>query len=219
MLESDHADHKNKISVNYKDQLATYQIVKVLDFQSHLARMSVVVQDGTKFVLFTKGSPEMIQSLCNPASVPKDFDKKLHSKTKRGMRVVAFAMKTLTSKQINETRESLESNLIYTGILWMENKIKDVSAPVIAELHSNNIKSMMATGDNILTAISVAKNCNIIQQGIPIYYGDIMGGKLTWNEFEEPNPEHLESEIYSEKSHRLSEVQLVLKDDGAVSSD
>ena len=78
------------------------------------------------------------------------------------MRVVAFATKTLSESDLSASRESVEKNLTFTGLLWMENNVKEVSPIVIQDLQTNLIKSMMATGDNILTAISVAQQCNLI---------------------------------------------------------
>lgn len=39
----------------------------------------------------------------------------------------------------------------------MENKLKDVTREIIQKLHNANIKTVMVTGDNVLTAISVGR--------------------------------------------------------------
>jgi len=38
----------------------------------------------------------------------------------------------------------------------------------------------MATGDNTLTAISVAKECNILRNDLKVYFGDVENGILYW---------------------------------------
>jgi cation-transporting ATPase 13A2 len=38
----------------------------------------------------------------------------------------------------------------------------------------------MATGDNTLTAISVARQCNILDNDQEVYFGDIINQKLVW---------------------------------------
>ena len=53
-------------------------------------------------------------------------------------------------------REEVESNLTFLGLLIMENKMKDVTKGVIDTLTECEVKTIMATGDNVLTAISVA---------------------------------------------------------------
>ena len=46
---------------------------------------------------------------------------------------------------------------MFLGFLILENKIKDCTKRVITNLNEAKIKTIMATGDNILTAISVGK--------------------------------------------------------------
>jgi cation-transporting ATPase 13A2 len=57
----------------------------------------------------------------------------------------------------------VETGLDFLGFLIMQNKLKPVTTKVIKELNEANIRTIMATGDNVLTAISVARECNIIQ--------------------------------------------------------
>lgn len=45
----------------------------------------------------------------------------------------------------------------------MRNTLKPETTPVIQELKSANIRCVMVTGDNLLTAISVARDCRIVR--------------------------------------------------------
>lgn len=56
----------------------------------------------------------------------------------------------------------MESELHFLGFLVMQNKLKPVTTTVIKQLNEANIRTIMATGDNVLTAISVGRECNII---------------------------------------------------------
>ncbi len=58
----------------------------------------------------------------------------------------------------------VECELELLGLVVLENRLKVQTAPVIAQLHAANIRSVMATGDNLLTAISVARECGILEQ-------------------------------------------------------
>lgn len=66
----------------------------------------------------------------------------------------------------------------------MENKLKPESTEVLQDLQNCEVKCIMATGDNILTAVSVAKQCNIINQENEVWIGDIEESnnnkKLIW---------------------------------------
>jgi cation-transporting ATPase 13A3/4/5 len=55
----------------------------------------------------------------------------------------------------------------------MRNKLKSVTTSVIKELNEAEIRTIMATGDNILTAIHVARECNIITPNSEVILGDV----------------------------------------------
>ena len=70
-------------------------------------------------------------------------------------------------------RDQIESNLNFLGLLVMENKMKPVTKEVIQNLQECEVGTIMATGDNVLTAISVAKQCNIIPARGTVFLGDV----------------------------------------------
>jgi len=109
------------------------------------------------------------------------------------MRVLAVGTKILnqTWSHISKAnQEDLETDFMFVGFLIMENKLKEVTTKIINDLHKANIKTVMVTGDNVLTAISVAKQCQIVAPGQRIYLGDIseqkVDGKyfIVWKDFE-----------------------------------
>lgn len=56
----------------------------------------------------------------------------------------------------------MEKDLTFAGILIMENKLKPITSEIINKLHKADIKTVMVTGDNALTAISVGRHCDIV---------------------------------------------------------
>lgn len=60
------------------------------------------------------------------------------------------------------TRADAESNLEFLGFIIFENKLKTSTSQVISELNKASIRNIMCTGDNILTAVSVARECKMI---------------------------------------------------------
>lgn len=146
-----------------------YGILRQFTFTSSLQRMSVIVRQlqSTNFELYCKGAPEMIADLCTPETVPEDFHSVLCSYTQHGYRVIALAYKPLSSK-VNYVkiqrmqREQVEKDLVFLGLLIMENKLKLETSPVIGQLREANIRCIMVTGDNILTALSVARECGMV---------------------------------------------------------
>ncbi|XP_065172018.1 probable cation-transporting ATPase 13A4 [Atheta coriaria] len=146
-------------------------ILKLLEryqFSSNLRRMSVIVQNGSSpdYEIFCKGSPEIIKPLCKNSSEISDED--LQSLTKQGYRVISLATRKFSgipqSHLETLTREEIETDLEYLGYLVFENKLKPGSKNIIQELKHGNLAIKMITGDNIETAISVAKECGIIPE-------------------------------------------------------
>ncbi|XP_074690025.1 polyamine-transporting ATPase 13A3 isoform X2 [Strix aluco] len=144
-------------------------IVRQFPFSSVLQRMCVIarVLGEKRMDAYMKGAPEVIASLCKQETVPVDFECVLEEYTKQGFRVIALAHRKLESKltwhkvqTIN--RDAIESNMDFMGLIIMQNKLKQETPAVLEDLHKANIRTVMVTGDNMLTAISVARDCGMI---------------------------------------------------------
>lgn len=61
-------------------------------------------------------------------------------------------------------REQAERGLDFIGFIIFENKLKPATAGTVGELEAAGIRQVMCTGDNILTAISVARECALIDR-------------------------------------------------------
>ncbi len=51
----------------------------------------------------------------------------------------------------------------FLGLLLFENPLKPETKPAIEMLNKADVFSLIVTGDNLLTAVSVAYNCSILQ--------------------------------------------------------
>ena len=172
--------------------------LKNFEFVSQLRRSSVIVgQSGTKGGdVYLKGAPEIIREVCRTETIPSDYDKLLDHYTRQGYRVIACATKHLQSldwRRISRTsRQEAESDLKFLGFIIFENKLKDASTDTLQELNEANIRTIMCTGDNILTAISVGRECGIIDYGhcyVPHFLdGDSRDPKarLVWQSVDNP---------------------------------
>ncbi|KAL9591184.1 MAG: hypothetical protein Q9203_000056 [Teloschistes exilis] len=144
-------------------------ILRGFEFVSQLRRASVLVsQAGDKDVnVYVKGAPECMKDICRAESFPVDYQDLLDFYTQRGFRVIACATKQVpfdwTSLQRME-RDEAERGLNFTGFIIFENKLKPATAETIEELEAAGIRQVMCTGDNILTAISVARECALIDR-------------------------------------------------------
>ncbi|XP_050686747.1 polyamine-transporting ATPase 13A3-like isoform X4 [Eriocheir sinensis] len=142
-------------------------MLRQFPFSSSLQRMSVITRKlgASNFDLYCKGSPEMIASLSRPETIPTDFTEQLHQYTIQGYRVLALGWRPLKlsylkAQRIN--RDEVECDLQFLGLLVMENRLKKETTPVISQLHKASIKTIMITGDNMLTALSVGRECGLV---------------------------------------------------------
>uniref|UniRef100_A0A3P9L3Y4 Polyamine-transporting ATPase 13A3 n=1 Tax=Oryzias latipes TaxID=8090 RepID=A0A3P9L3Y4_ORYLA len=189
-------------------------IVRQFPFSSALQRMSVVARllGEKRMDAYMKGAPEVVASLCKNETVPEDFAEVLEDYTKQGFRVIALAHRRLESKLSwhkvqNISRDHIETNMEFLGLIIMQNKLKNETPGILQDLHRANIRTVMVTGDNMLTAISVARDCGmippddtvIIADAHPPQYGQ--PARITWRYADKPS-----------KTSRYEEVNITLED-------
>ncbi|XP_055857682.1 polyamine-transporting ATPase 13A3 isoform X2 [Episyrphus balteatus] len=144
-------------------------IVREFPFTSALQRMSVITRRLTDnhFNVYCKGSPEMIHTLSDPSTIPDNYFAQLDVYAQQGFRIIALAYKPLEKKMTYPKvqrvgRDKIECDLEFLGFVILENRLKPDTTEVIKCLTLANIRTIMVTGDNILTALSVAKDCGIV---------------------------------------------------------
>lgn len=174
-------------------------VLRSFEFVSQLRRASVVVrQFGEKSGdVYVKGAPEAMKGICRPDSFPPDYNDLLAYYTHRGYRVIACATKHIFKlnwlKVQKMKREDVESGLEFVGFIIFENKLKDTTTDIITELREANIRTVMCTGDNILTAISVARECGLVDKSAHCFVPHFVEGdahtalsKLAWESVDNP---------------------------------
>ncbi|XP_046747691.1 polyamine-transporting ATPase 13A3-like [Diprion similis] len=158
-------------------------IVQQYHFSSTLQRMSVIVRvlGSDRFLAYTKGSPEMILSLSKPDSIPRNITEALQQYTEQGYRVIALARTSVGgnyAKIQRMSRDQVEKDLEFLGLVVLENRLKEPTVEVIKELREANISVIMVTGDNIQTAVSVAKDCGILSSFETVINVTVVPGNL-----------------------------------------
>ncbi|KIH59782.1 P-type ATPase of unknown pump specificity [Ancylostoma duodenale] len=148
-----------------------YSIIRQFTFSSSLQRMSVIVSNprddsSHDMTLYCKGSPEMVLTLCDPATVPPDYVAQVNLYAQHGYRLISVAKRQLEMNYVKASkvpRNMVEADLTLLGLVVLENRVKPVTLGVINQLNRAHIRTVMVTGDNLLTAQSVARECGIIR--------------------------------------------------------
>uniref|UniRef100_A0A8C7QYM9 Polyamine-transporting ATPase 13A3 n=1 Tax=Oncorhynchus mykiss TaxID=8022 RepID=A0A8C7QYM9_ONCMY len=175
-------------------------IVRQFPFSSALQRMCVVARllGEKRMDAYLKGAPEVVASLCKKDTVPEDFAEVLEDYTKQGFRVIALAHRRLESKLTwhkvqNVNRDQMEANMEFLGLIIMQNKLKAETSGVLQDLRRAHIRTVMVTGDNMLTAISVARDCGMIPPQDQVIIADALppkdgqAAKITWRYADNPS--------------------------------
>ncbi|XP_023320447.1 probable cation-transporting ATPase 13A3 [Eurytemora carolleeae] len=145
-------------------------LLKQYPFDSAVQRMTVVAKKkgSSNYSVFIKGAPEKVASLCKPETIPQGFTNLLQYYTKQGFRVIGAAVNGLKPglklSEVNGlSRSELEMGADFLGLIIMQNLVKKETYGAIKELHDADIHTVMVTGDNILTAISVGRDCELVK--------------------------------------------------------
>ncbi|XP_035032417.1 polyamine-transporting ATPase 13A3 isoform X1 [Hippoglossus stenolepis] len=189
-------------------------IVRQFPFSSALQRMTVVARllGEKRMDAYTKGAPEVVAGLCKRDTVPDNFAEVLEGYTMQGFRVIALAHRRLESKLNwhkvqNVNRDHIETNMDFLGLIIMQNKLKAETPGVLQDLRQAHIRTVMVTGDNMLTAISVARDCGMIPPRDTVIIADAhhphdgQTAKITWRYADKPS-----------KTSRLEGVNISLED-------
>jgi P-type Ca2+ transporter type 2C len=181
-------------------------------FSSERKRMSVVVQDqGGKirneisaaiadpvsFMLFCKGSPELILERCQQFQIG-DRTEPLNQSQRdqilaknnelagKGLRVLGFAYKPLDYVPAEGSDETTEQALIWLGLVDMLDAPRPEVRDAVARCRAAGIRPVMITGDHQLTAQAIAQDLGIAKVGDRV---------LTGQELEKFSQSELDAEV------------------------
>lgn len=152
-----------------------------LPFDSVRKMMSVIVSHEGKLLQITKGAFDLLLPNCthcykNGRIVPlTSHDLSLAKRenecmTKQALRVIALAIRELPSDSLRISNTAStpaaagieEKNLTFVGLLGMIDPPRPEVKDAIATCKSASITPIMITGDHISTAVSIAKDLNIL---------------------------------------------------------
>lgn len=175
-----------KAGVDYQELRQAADIVRVFPFSSQNKDMSTIVRENGKEILYVKGNPEKIISLCTGISEEekeKNFHLMEEFQNKAG-RLLAFAHKDLEGQYNDEEQDEVEQGLIYDGFVVISDPLSPDVYESIRNCRSAGIEVKMLTGDNIRTARAIANELHMLDDDhIAVEAADIE--KLTDEELKE----------------------------------
>lgn len=139
-----------------------YPRIGEIPFDSDRKMMTTVHKRGKKFISITKGAfdvllPKFHYGDVDQAAIVNDrFGKK-------ALRVIAVGYAIHEEEPTEITSEALEKNLRLMGLIGMIDPPRPESKAAIARAKKAGIKTVMITGDHVVTAGAIAKELGIMK--------------------------------------------------------
>lgn len=138
---------------------------RVLDypFDSDRKLMSTVIKYNGKFLAITKGAPDRVIGLThNSAEVKEKALEANKEMALNALRVLALGVKEFDTLP---TLEDLEQDLEFVGLVGMIDPARPEVMESIKIATKAGIKTVMITGDHIITASAIARELGILHDG------------------------------------------------------
>ena len=148
-----------------------YEKVDEIPFDFSRRRLSIVVSDGKKKQLITKGAVEEILSICTMVDyngevseitkeIKKDVLELSKELNKQGLRVVAVAQKN-DIEDIKKFSVKDESKMVLIGFVGFLDPPKESAKGAIERLNKDGIRVIVLTGDNEYVTKAICDKVNI----------------------------------------------------------
>jgi Ca2+-transporting ATPase len=186
-----------KAGIYREQQARLLPRVAEFPFSSDRKRMSVICelpkramklvvplenQQQANYLMFTKGSPELILERCN-SIVTGDRTAELTDEARqsildqnngmasRGLRVLGLAYKSWENLPPEGSEETSESNMVWLGLVSMLDAPRPEVREAVIKCRDAGIRVVMITGDHQLTAQAIASDLGIAQSGDRVLSG------------------------------------------------
>ena len=172
-------------SMSEKDIESFFPKLAIVPFDSERKTMTVITMINEKPFAIVKGAPEILVPNC--VGCNKDEILKLNDTlADEALRIVAIAMRPLDNIPANPKPEDIEHSLTFVGLLGLYDPPRDNVIEDIRTCEQAGIKTVMITGDNLITATTVARRIGILKDG---------DKALTGDELAEMSDEELEASV------------------------
>ena len=160
------------ISQNIQKQELYQNMPRVSDipFDSNRKMMTTIHKIGNKYISITKGAPDVLLENCKfydngEQKIILDDKKKSQiiqnneNMAEHALRVIAVGYRILESENTN----NIENDLIFVGLIGMIDPPRKGVKEAVLQCRKAGIKTVMITGDHVITAKAIAKELGILK--------------------------------------------------------
>ena len=182
---------KSPVSIYRNKLLSNNYNIKKLPFDSSKKRMSILIKNSkfpTGYRLFTKGAAEnvimysdkyldsengQIKEINN--DIKKYLNHKIEKLNRKMIRSLYVCYKDITKEEFENGFEIGEKGLlidqyelVFIGIFGLKDSLRQEVKESVEKCHDASVNVIMVTGDNIITATAIAKECNILPNTVDL---------------------------------------------------
>jgi len=163
-----------KAGFNRPNLLEDFTIINEFPFDSTRKMMSVHVKDkqGRSFII-TKGAPDVVLGICDSIlwderTQALTDEKKMKVQTaidglaSQALRTIAIAFKPIPDHTLILSEQEAEKKLTFIGVQGMIDPPRPEVKEAIRECKEAGIKTVMITGDHVITAKAIAAQLGIL---------------------------------------------------------
>ena len=182
---------KSPVSIYRNKLLSNNYSYKKLPFDSSKKRMSILVKNSkfpTGYRLFTKGASENVMMYSDKYldsengeikeinnDIKKYINHKIEKLNRKMIRSLYVCYKDITKAEYENGFEIGEKGLlidqyelVFIGIFGLKDSLRQEVKESVEKCHDASVNVIMVTGDNIITATAIAKECNILPNTVDL---------------------------------------------------
>ena len=144
-------NYASKLKIS-KKEILKHKTYKNYPFDNDTKIVGAIREYKNEKVLCVKGSPETVMNLCGI-----NMDKEIEEMEKKGLRVIAVAKKIIKK----ELENLIDYKLDFVGLVGLIDPPKDNIEKDIEICNKAGVRVIMITGDNGITASTIAKSIGI----------------------------------------------------------
>ena len=173
------------INLVHGEDIKNFNRLLDLPFDSDRKLMTTVIKVNDKYIAITKGAPDKVINLSiNEAKIKENALNANTEMANNALRVLALAIKEFDHLPYPT---DLEKDLNLIGLVGMIDPARPEVKDAIKVATKAGIKTVMITGDHIVTACAIAKELGILKEG---------DRAITSQELDELSDEYLEEHIH-----------------------
>ncbi|MGB9862188.1 MAG: calcium-transporting P-type ATPase, PMR1-type [Candidatus Saccharicenans sp.] len=170
-------------------------LLEEIPFDSERKMMTMLRQQDGQVVAYVKGAPDVLLKNCSgiyeggkERPITADDLKRINeineSLAARALRVLGCAYRKFPALPEKLDASEIEKDLVFVGLLAMIDPPRPEAMEAVAACRRASIKPVMITGDHKITAVAIARELGMLDEGAEAITGEELD-RLAPEEFEE----------------------------------